>query len=157
MIKYASNSHGFAVWHTPDKISLQGFFKSWQLCISKINNHPDVLLAIWEPFFFKFQENDHRLVLPWWIFEDWIGGSYYYCFLNVMEQPLNNSVWFCVLFLFVLLNFLFNRYIWTMEGYLFACSVVGVVIMLYTLYFIYFKKSTLPYLLWFSLAYFLWK
>ena len=32
MIKYASNSHGFAVWHTPDKISLQGFFKSWQLC-----------------------------------------------------------------------------------------------------------------------------
>ena len=31
MIKYASNSHGFAVWHTPDKISLQGFFKSWQL------------------------------------------------------------------------------------------------------------------------------
>ena len=32
MIKYASNSHGFAVWHTPDRISLQGFFKSWQLC-----------------------------------------------------------------------------------------------------------------------------
>ena len=31
MIKYASNSHGFAVWHTHDKISLQGFFKSWQL------------------------------------------------------------------------------------------------------------------------------
>ena len=37
MIKYASNSHGFAVWHTPDKISLQGFFKSWQLCVSQMD------------------------------------------------------------------------------------------------------------------------
>ena len=37
MIKYAPNSHGFAVWHTPDKISLQGFFKSWQLCVSQMD------------------------------------------------------------------------------------------------------------------------
>ena len=38
MIKYASNSHGFAVWHTPDKISLQGFFKSWQLWLMDYQN-----------------------------------------------------------------------------------------------------------------------
>ena len=41
----AANSHGVAVWLTPDKISLQGFLKSWQLWKSVIGHTCKLRLA----------------------------------------------------------------------------------------------------------------